>query len=380
MDIRICSSIEEISRDDWNSLVVKKSPFVGHGFLSALESTDCLGERHGWYPAHITIFEKEKLVAAMPAYIKTNSYGELVFDWSWADAYQRAGLAYYPKLVTAIPYTPARGQRMLVDKSCDAKKYRAILLQAAISLCQQQSFSSYHCLFPDEDDLEVLRDSGMMIRQGCQFHWRNKGYQDFDDYLSHFTSRKRKNVRKERRVVQDAGLNIRILHGPQLDEVMWQQLYPFYRDTFLYKGGMPSLTEAFFVEISRSLGEQVIVIAAEKAGAFVAASIFFRSDDTLYGRHWGCHEQFKNLHFELCYYQGIDYAISHGLTFFEPGAQGEYKVSRGFEPVSTWSGHWIADERFGNAIADFVQRENAYIDDYAEAMREELPFRQGESQ
>lgn len=377
MEIKIHTGIEDISPESWRNLSTKNNPFIQHEFLLALERNHCVGEKLGWLPVHIAAYEDTELVAAMPAYIKDNSYGELVFDWSWADAYQRAGLAYYPKLVSAIPYTPAQGPRLLVVPG--KEKFKNVIVRAAVEFASQQQFSTFHCLFPDAEDLQVLGERGLLLRQGVQFHWQNQSYKDFDDYLARMTSRKRKNIKKERRVVEQAGIEIRVFHGPELDHQLWQELYPFYRDTFLQKGGLPTLTQGFFEEVSRTMGDSIIVIAAMKQNQFVAASIFFAGGGVLYGRHWGCNQQYKNLHFEMCYYQGIEYAIAKDLKLFEPGAQGEYKVSRGFVPTTTWSAHWIENKTFHNAIAEFLQRENAYLKNYRAELSEELPFRQDEA-
>jgi predicted N-acyltransferase len=376
MEIEIFTSIEDISHRQWENLAGNNQPFIRYEFLSALERNACVSQELGWITAHFALFdEQKKLVGVLPSYIKTNSYGELVFDWSWADAYQRTGLAYYPKLVTAIPYTPATGPRLLVKQNEHCESYKKALISAVLQFCHKQQFSSFHMLFPNQDDLEIARQMDMMPREGCQFHWYNREYSTFDDFLATMTSRKRKRVNRERRKVTESGVAIEILHGNEIDADNWQRLYPFYRDTFLTKGGIATLTQSFFEEISRTMGEQLVVVTASFEGDYVAASIFFRSDTVLYGRHWGCNKRFDSLHFELCYYQGIEYAIRHGLKSFEPGAQGEYKVSRGFEPTSTWSAHYIAEPGFRHAIEDFLKRERAYMKEYCESLREELPFR-----
>jgi len=378
MEIRVFQSLDELSLDQWESLAGKNYPFMRYEFLSALERCGCLGARLGWISAHFVLFnDSGELAGVLPSYVKTNSYGELVFDWGWAEAYQRSGLEYYPKLVTAIPYTPATGPRFLVRDNDKAVEYKKALLEAAIQFTQQNQFSSYHLLFPDEADLAIATERGLMSREARQFHWFNKSYRCFDDFLATMVSRKRKSIKRERRKVNEAGVEIDVLHGGELGHELWQQLYPFYRDTFLLKGGTPTLTQDFFEEVSRTMGEQVVVVAAKQACEYVAAAIFFRSDTVLYGRHWGCNKQFDSLHFELCYYQGIDYAIAHGLQRFEPGAQGEYKVSRGFEPRTTWSAHWIENPGFCSAIGDFLEREKQYMKDYGDSLSEELPFRQG---
>ncbi|MBD3669959.1 MAG: N-acetyltransferase [Gammaproteobacteria bacterium] len=376
MGISICHQLSEIPAESWNALGDGDNPFIRHEFLSAMEANDCLGEEQGWLPHHILFHgEDETLLGAIPLYLKDNSYGEFVFDWGWADAYHRNGIEYYPKLVSSIPYTPAQGPRILLHPDADRESVATALIDASVSLAQEMNLSSLHYLFTLDEDTRRLHEKGLILRMGVQYHWHNRGYKDFDDYLSHFASKKRKNVRQERRKVQQANIDIEIRHGDEIPDELWPSVHHYYEATFYKKGGYPTLTQAFFRQVARSMPRNLVVFLARHEGKYVAASICFRGEKTLYGRHWGCDERFDSLHFELCYYQGLDYAIQQGLEHFEPGAQGEHKVSRGFEPTATWSAHWIAHPQFAQAIADHCQREQRAMEHYIESLHEHLPFR-----
>ena len=373
----LIGSLDDVFSEDWDRLVGTHQPFLRHAFLHALERHGCVGERWGWYPRHLLLYEGGRLLGALPQYLKTNAYGELVFDWTWAEAHERSGLPYYPKLVTAVPYTPASGRRLLIHPEADAEAVRHGLIAAAIEHARAAHVSSLHWLFPDDTDREALAEAGMLIRQGVQFHWHNAepGYADFDDYLAHFSSAKRKKVRRERRQVAESGVEIRQFHGEQLSDAEWQVVHRHYASTFARLGGHATLSEAFFREVSRRLPGQVVVFLARRAGRPIASAICLRDADTLYGRHWGCDEQYAGLHFELCYYQGLDYCIRHGLRRFDPGAQGEHKISRGFLPTPTWSAHWIAHPGLRGAIADFLQRESEAMERYRVELGEHAPYR-----
>ena len=378
MHINVCHQLSELDSSQWNALSDGDNPFLRYEFLNALEQHDCLGEKHGWLPHHLLCFDDtgEQLLAALPLYLKDNSYGEFVFDWGWADAYQRNGLDYYPKLVSCIPYTPAQGPRLLIHEDVEDREAMAhALIEAAIELARQQQLSSLHILFTQEDDTRRLREHGLLMRMGVQFHWHNRGYKDFEDYLGHFSSKKRKNIRQERRKVAQSGIEIECLHGDQISDEQWQRIYHFYQVTFHKKSGYPSLSLGFFQAIAKQMPNSLVVFMALYEGRYVAASICFRGDTGLYGRHWGCDEAFDSLHFELCYYQGLEYAIHHGLQLFEPGAQGEHKVSRGFEPTRTWSGHWIAHPQFSQAIDNHLQHETQGMEHYHHSLTEHLPFK-----
>ena len=376
MRTAVVSHIRDIARADWNRVTGTGHPFLRHEFLSALESHGCVGESFGWWPQHIAVYDDaDALAGVAPLYLKNNSYGEFVFDWAWADAYQRAGLPYYPKLVSSIPYTPVTGPRLLVRPDCNHAGVTAALVAGALTLAEQQQLSSLHWLFTDETDTSLLCGAGFMRRTSCHFHWHNDGYTSFDDFLSRLSSRKRKKIRRERRYVSEAGVSMRTVYGRDASEEQWRVMHHFYSSTFHKKSGTPTLSLGFFQEISRTMGEQVVLVFAYHAGKAVAGAIMLRGDNALYGRHWGCREEFHSLHFEACYYQGIDYCIEHGLQLFEPGAQGEHKISRGFLPAYTWSAHWIADERFREAISRYLQQEHELMVDYHDDLMQTSPFK-----
>ncbi len=377
MKLAILNGIDDITADQWNAVSGTGNPFLRHEFLAALERNDCVGEQHGWIPHHLAAFDdKGSLVGAVPMYLKDNSYGEFVFDGSWAEAYQRAGLSYYPKSVVAIPYTPTPGPRILVHPGACRKTVSTQLVELARSWSQHESLSSLHWLFTDETDTGLLAGQGFLLRLGCQFHWENRGYRDFDDYLSTFNARKRKKVRRERRYVQEQDIQLITVHGHEATERQLHTMYEFYRITFEKKWGYPTLTPAFFHEIAQTMGDQLVFFIAEQHRKTVAGAICFRGDDTLYGRHWGCYEDYHSLHFETCYYQGIEYCIRHGLALFQPGAQGEHKISRGFLPTPTWSAHWIANTEFRELIARFLDHETQAMREYMTELGRRSPFRE----
>jgi predicted N-acyltransferase len=379
MDLQVLTAIDAIDRDDWNAVSGTDYPFLRHEFLAALEHNRCVGPRWGWLPRHLAAFEHGRLVAAIPLYIKDNSYGEFVFDWSWADAYQRAGLAYYPKAVVAVPYTPATGPRILTAPDADRDAVAGSLIDLSKEWAKQEQLSSLHWLFTDPDDTRRLEEQGLSLRMGCQFHWHNRAYRDFEDYLDCFNSRKRKKVRRERRYVEQAGIDIRIVHGNEASDTELAVMHELYRSTFDRKWGHATLNAGFFRDIAASMGDQLVLVIAGKHGRIVAGAICLRSGDTLYGRHWGCYEDYHSLHFETCFYQGIDYCINNGLRCFEPGAQGEHKISRGFLPTATWSAHWIAHDGFRDTINRFLRHETGAMREYMEELSERSPFRQGEA-
>ena len=378
MQVSVCHSLSEIAEADWNALGKPDHPFTRYAFLYGLELHDCL-EPFGWHPVYFLIRQNGCLKAALPAYIKTNSYGELVFDHAWAQAYQRHGVDYYPKLVTAIPYTPATGERFLFNhdrvKPADQKEYRDSLCSAAIQFCQKHGLSSWHILFEHESSLREIESPTMMLRCDIQFHWQNHGYQSFDDFLSSLSSRKRKNIRKERQSSQQYKLDIRMHEGRALSDSDWDKVYDLYQGIYDRKYGTATLNSAFFKHIGKKLGQQTLVVLAKDQGQIVACSVFFRSDTHLYGRVWGCDQFYQHLHFECCYYQGIEYCIEQGIDYFDPGAQGEHKLSRGFLPCKTWSAHWLAQPGFVDAIAHFLKEEGAYIDAYQADLMKHSPYR-----
>ena len=379
MHTSVVNQVRDIPLNDWNRVSGTGHPFLRHEFLSALETHGCVGDAHGWWPRHIAAYDTDgTLVGIAPLYLKNNSYGEFVFDWAWADAYHRAGLDYYPKLVSSIPYTPVTGPRLLVHAASDRATVCAALIDRALSLITEQQASSLHWLFTSEADTALLCEAGFMRRSSCHFHWHNDSYSSFDDFLSRLNSRKRKKIRRERRHVREANIEIHTVHGNEATAGQWQIMHAFYCSTFEKKSGVPTLSLGFFLEISRTMGEQVVLVFACLGQETVAGAIMLRGDDALYGRHWGCREEFNSLHFEACYYQGIDYCIRHKLALFEPGAQGEHKISRGFLPAYTWSAHWIVDERFRMAIERYLLQEHELMVDYHDDLLQTSPYRKAD--
>ncbi len=375
MQIEVCDSITRATAASWNALTDGSNPFVRYEFLSALENNKCVDAEHGWHPCHLMMKDGDALIAAAPAYLKTHSYGEFVFDWAWAEAYERHGAAYYPKLISAIPFTPATGPRLLVAEGQDRKQCTEALMSAAVALCKQQNFSSAHWLFPSYEEAQELEQGNYLLRMGVQYIWSNDDYQDFDDFLSRCTSKKRKNMRRERKRVQEQGVTLELLHGRELGSKDWQQVMRFYLDTFSRKWGNPTLNHGFFSEIGQSMGDDVIIVFASFDGKRVACSVMLKGTDTLYGRYWGCLEEFHSLHFEACYYQGIDYCIANGLKRFEPGAQGEHKIGRGFVPTPTWSAHYLENQDFSDAVQRFLKQERPAMEKHCKELHQLLPFR-----
>ena len=377
MQINIHSEISQIPREEWNKLVKDNNPFVRHEFLSALETHGCVSDEFGWHPCHIGIYEEEKLIAGMPLYAKTNTYGEFVFDHAWADAYQRHQIPYYPKLVSSIPYTPASGQRLLCESGRIDELY-PILIGTVKQFAEKQNYSSFHCLFANSDEQDWLENHGMLARHDCQFHWHNQNYANFDEFLAKLNPKKRKNIRQERKRVEQQAVNLRVLNGHTANDEDWENFSKFYQQTFAEKYGTATLNEGFFKEVARALPDQVILVLAddiskdsldETKGECIAGSLMFASDTILYGRHWGCIEQIDKLHFEACYYQGIKYCIEHKLKRFEPGAQGEHKIARGFIPTLTRSSHWLNNSPFQESIENHVKHEQAGVKAYMQSLK-----------
>jgi len=377
MDVRLQhnSSILDLDAGAWNELAAD-SPFLRHEFLSALEHAGCVGESTAWHPAHLTATDASgRLLGALPLYIKYDSRGEFVFDWSWADAYDHAGLSYYPKLVSAVPFTPATGQRLLVREGADFAQIAGLLLDAARELGREIDASSLHVLFPTATERHYLEDEGFLARKSCQFHWHNEDYADFEAFLERFSSAKRKKARRERRRVAEAKIEFEHLSGDEPSDADWDAVFEYYTRTFSRRGRTPYLNREFFREIAQTMPESLVIILARFQGQPIATAICFRSDDTLYGRYWGSLADFHSLHFEACYYQGIDYCIREGLSRFEPGTQGEHKLSRGFTPTATWSNHWISDQEFSQAVEKFLDRERLHVDAYIEELKNHAPYR-----
>lgn len=374
LQCRIIDSLEDVPEAQWNALAGADEPFLRHEFLLALESTGCVGADAGWYPRHLLFHAKDMLLAAVPMYLKTHSYGEFVFDWAWAEAYARAGLEYYPKLVSSIPFTPVTGARILMAEPGRAGLRRAIAA-ASLQVAEQLKASSVHWLFTDARDREALEAAGLILRAGYQFHWRNPGFRDFQDYLDSLRSKKRKQIRRERREASGAGLEIELLHGSELSDEQCDAYHRLYSATYDRKWGYPSLSREFFHRLRRTLGDALILILARNRGRYVAGAHLFRGARSLYGRNWGCSEYHRSLHFEMCYYRAIDYCIDQRLERFEAGAQGEHKLSRGFLPVMTLSAHGILHPEFRRAIGDFTRRERLEVGRYIGAVAAHSPFR-----
>ena len=375
MTIGIARSLAEVDAAQWNALIGDGMPLLRHEFLLALEQSGCATTATGWDARHVLHFGTDgRLAGAMPLYLKPHSWGEFVFDFTWADAYHRTGLRYYPRLVSAVPFTPATGPRLLAKT--DAA--RQALLTAAREQVQELGASSLHVLFPDAADRTALAAAGLMQRLDWQFHWHNDGYSEFEDFLAAFTAEKRKKLRRERRRVCDAGIECRTLHGGELDGRTIDAVYNLHADTFARYGNVPYLNRDFFGCLARSLPEALVIELASRDGAPIACAVSLRGRDTLFGRYWGASGDYHSLHFELCYYRGIEYCIRERLARFEPGTQGEHKLLRGFVPSPVWSLHEIADPRFAAAIGGWLERERAHRRAWLRAAVGHLPFRRAE--
>lgn len=376
--IDVLDSVGEVPALTWEALRRDDYPFFRHDFLLGLEESDCTTPAAGWAPSHLCLRDGERTLAILPAWRKSHSYGEYVFDWAWADAWRRMGLAYYPKLLTAAPFTPATGPRLLHAEGLERPALWATLAEQMPAVAERLNCSSWHVLFPEADDAGSLAAAGLHTRRQVQFHWFNRGYRDFDDFLDRFASRKRKALRKERRRVAEQGVELRLLDGTQLTERDWAAFHRFYQMTYAKRSGHGGyLTREFFLEVAPHMGKQVLMAIAEEGRTPVAGALYFRDHDTLYGRYWGCIREYDCLHFEACYYQGIDYCIREGLQRFDPGAQGEHKIQRGFEPTTTLSSHWIARPELNAAIGDFTVREKDQVERYREEACTLLPFKTG---
>jgi uncharacterized protein len=372
---RFLDSIAQIDAQSWNALAGPSQPFLRHEFLLAMEESGCAVARTGWAPKHLIIDDAlGKPVAALPLYRKAHSRGEFVFDFSWASAYAQHGLKYYPKLLTAVPFTPVQGPRVLLGAAADRSALTKSVSRAAVDYARQEGLSSWHVLFPSEEMAASLDRSGLILRRDCQFHWFNQEYSSFDSFLATFTAEKRKKAKRERRRVAEAGIEFDTLHGGDMTAALWDKVYDFYADTFHRHGHEPYLNLHFFKRIAAAMPEQIMLKIARLGQDPIAAAIFFVGEDALFGRYWGSGGNYHSLHFEACYYQGIEYCIEKKLKRFEPGTQGEHKVPRGFIPTLTQSAHYIADARFAAAIREFAQREARGVDHYAAAVNEHVPY------
>jgi len=377
--LRFLTSITEIDAEAWDALAGRNYPFMLHGFFLAMEKSNSTTAITGWQPYHAVIEEgpkgSSKAVAIMPLFLKDNSRGEYVFDWSWADAYHRHGKEYYPKLVTAIPFTPCPGPRVCIAPGQDADEIYRLLSVFIPQQAKKLNASSWHILFPERHECEAFNTLGIQDRIGCQYQWFNNEYQNFDCFLERFASRKRKNIRKERQKILDAEIKFERIPGHEITNEQWKQFYIFYQNTYIVRGRSAYLTEEFFIRAGDIMPDSLLLVLAKKDDAYIAGALSFVGEDTLYGRYWGCTQEYQFLHFETCYYQGIEYCIEKGLKRFDSGAQGEHKIQRGFEPVLTWSNHWIGNSDFDHAISCFLADEEKYIRRYQKEAFDYLPFK-----
>jgi predicted N-acyltransferase len=376
---RIISSLSEIGATAWDALLAKQdapNPFLSYAFLHALHETGCASIKSGWQPQFLTLWSDQQpdapqLVAAMPLYGKMHSYGEYVFDWAWADAYERHGLSYYPKLLSAIPFTPVTGTRLLaIDEAA-----RSALITALTAVQGNSEASSTHVLYPPEQQAKQLQQNGFMLRSGVQFHWLNPGYASFDEFLDTLERKKRKNIRAERRKVTEQGITFRQVRGADASDADWRFFNRCYAHTYAAHHSTPYLNLAFFQRIGAEMPQHILLIIAERDGAPIASSLVIHDGTTLYGRYWGAIEEVPCLHFETAYYQPLEFCIANKIACFEGGAQGEHKMARGFLPQKTWSAHWLAHPSFADAIERFLQRENGGIASYIDELTERNPFR-----
>ena len=373
------NSIENIGKKNWNNCAnheaLSYNPFVSYEFLNALEKSNSVNGDSGWYTSFFVAKDKDdKIIGCTPAYLKNNSSGEYVFDYSWAEAYQRVGRSYYPKLQISIPFTPVSTPKLLTKDQNDIDT-KVFMLQAIEDFCSEHAISSAHLTFLNEKELNTLQNKKWLIRTDQQFHWFNDNYNDFNDFLSDLSSRKRKNIKKERDEANKNGLVIETLNHKEIQEFHWDEFYKFYIDTSMRKWGQPYLNRDFFSLIGQTLSESILLIMVKNNNKYIAGALNFIGGDTIYGRNWGCIEDHKNLHFEVCYYRAIDFAINNKLKKVEAGAQGAHKISRGYQPSKTFSAHWIKDIDFFEAISNYLKDERVYIQENIEKLNEYIPFK-----
>jgi len=377
--IRVLNAIGEVPAEQWDRCAGGDDPFVSYAFLSALEDSGSVAAETGWHPRHLVLESGNgKIAAVVPLYLKSHSYGEYIFDWSWADAYHRAGGAYYPKLQVAVPFSPVTGRRLLVDPSLqpDARtEIQRTLISGLSQLTEQLGVSSFHMTFIDRQEWEMCGQYGLLQRIDRQFHWLNDGYEKFDDFLATLTSRKRKSIKKERKTALASGVKISRLTGNDIEERHWDAFYSFYCNTSDRKWGQAYLNRTFFSLLGERLADKIMLVIAEDGGKAVGGALNLIGGDTLFGRYWGCLDHYRFLHFEACYYQAIDFAIETGLGKVEAGAQGQHKLQRGYLPHTTYSAHWIADPGFRQAVARFLEQEREAVDDEIEALTTFSPFK-----
>ena len=372
----LLAAIDDVSAQAWDACAGPGNPFVSHAFLSALERSGSAAPDQGWQPRHLVVPDRDGgLLGAAPLYLKSHSYGEYVFDWGWADAYERAGGSYYPKLQASVPFTPVTGRRLLVRPGAEAEAVSAALIAGLTEVAQRTRVSSLHVTFCEQAEWRQLGDAGFLLRTGRQFHWHNRGYDCFDAFLNDLASRKRKMIRKERRKVAESGITLRALRGEAIEPRHWDAFHRFYLATADRKLGSPYLTREFFHLLGETLAERVVLVVAEDRGELTAAALNLLGEDTLYGRNWGALGDYRFLHFEACYYQAIEFAIEHGLARVEAGAQGEHKIQRGYMPVETYSAHWIADPGFREAVENYLAHERREIAGEMAGLTAYGPFR-----
>ncbi|AEC18983.1 hypothetical protein PT7_0443 [Pusillimonas sp. T7-7] len=366
----LAQHIEDINPEHWDSLAGPQ-PFIQHAFLRALDQTGCATPTTGWAPHYLLMHRGEVLAGALPLYLKSHSRGEYVFDHAWAHAFEQNGLAYYPKLLSAIPFTPVSGPRLLAATHHD----RVLLAKEAIKICRQNGLSSLHVLFPLDIEQPALAEAGFLFRYNVQFHWNNQGYADMEDFLSSLSQQKRKKLKQDRKKSDQAGVRFRWLQGSQIDDYTLAFFYRCYSQTYLEHGNAPYLNLSFFQALHANMADNLVIILAEQDGQAIAAALNILDGQTLYGRYWGSLRFISGLHFETCYMQGIAFCIAHGISVFEGGAQGEHKLSRGLLPVRTYSAHWIADERFAQAIDNYLDHETPAVDSYLDELQAHSPFK-----
>ncbi len=380
LQVRTVSSLTEIAPDTWDNLAnpagTPHNPFISHAFLTALELSGAAVPETGWYAQHVVLEDARGAIRGVaPCYLKTHSRGEFVFDYGWAEAFERAGGRYYPKLQSSVPFTPVTGARLLVGNASASDDLKRLLGRAMQLVCDRLQASSAHMTFVPRSDSVLLADQSWLVRTDTQFHWGNEDFGSFSDYLASLSSRKRKNVRKERKTALASGVQIECLTGGDLHEHHWDAFFDFYLDTGDRKWGSPYLTRPFFSMVAEAMPERILLVMAKRAGRYIAGALNFIGDDALYGRNWGAIEHHDCLHFELCYYQAIEFAIQNKLKRVEAGAQGEHKLARGYLPCKTYSLHHLADPRFAQAVSDYLEHEKAAVDRDAAYLREHSPFR-----